>query len=372
MIGVMLGRRASRPDGGSIGGRPLRVLAAPPGDPDGTAAIYLLYAALDDLGVEVRAGFTFAHLTGVDICHLHFPEYAAMADRPIRRAADVGLFFGKLLLLKLFGVKLIWTVHNLYPHDLLPRRSMRLFYFVLFQLLDGLIFLSRSSRTLCYGRYREARRLPASVVPSAHFRSLYAPFSDGAACAVPRNPDTLLFFGMIRPYKGLDQLVSAFGRCRGDHLRLVCAGAAYAEAPYMVEIGRLAAQDARVDLRIGWVSRSETVALFRATALVVLPYRHFFNSGVAMIAVSLDRPVLVPASPCSLELQQQVGSDWVMTYEGELTPEVLVRGLAWARSARAGSPHLVDFERDVIARDTLAFYHRVRRSQATSAAPPAE
>lgn len=350
---------------------PLRVLAAPASSRDGTAAIYLLYEAMDDLGVEVLAGFTAANVMCADICHLHFPEYAAVADNPLQRSVDVGAFLGKLVLLKLCGAKLIWTVHNLYPHDMPQRRSMRLFYSTLFRLLDGLIFLSQASRTLCYQQYPPARDLPAIVAPSVHFRSIYGADAGDAERVVPRDPSAFLFFGLIRPYKGLDQLIAAFRACQGEELRLVCAGAAFDAPSYVEHVSALAHQDSRINLRIGWVSRPDTVPLFRAAALVVLPYRDFLNSGVAMIAFSLDRPVLAPATPSSLELRQMVGSDWVMTYEGDLTPEVLQRALAWARDDRAGPPDLTAFDPDAIARSTLAFYRQVRQRDRSSAGPRA-
>ena len=94
--------------------------------------------------------------------------------------------------------------------------------------------------------------------------------------------------------------------------------------------------------------------------MVVLPYRDLLNSGVGILALSLDRPVLMPETPSSLELRNDIGSEWVMTYEGELTPQVLSRALAWAMEARTGSPDLTAFDPDAVARRTLDFYLRVR------------
>ena len=338
--------------------RSLRVLPAPRGTRDGVAAIWVLCEALERLGVEFADGSPSGTLENIDICHMHWPEYAMGADGAWQRLIDAGRFFGKLALMKMYGARLIWTAHNIYPHDTAPRRSLEVFYCLLFHLLDGLIFLNEASRDLFYRRHPRSRTCTAAVIPLAHVRSIFADVAETGL----RKPDSrqLLFFGVIRPYKGLDRLVTAFGALADSRARLVCAGAAFANPDYMNWIVQRAAADARIDLRIGWVPERETATLFAASAVVVLPYRDLLNSGVSILALSLDRPVLMPETPSSLELRNDIGSEWVMTYEGELTPQVLSRSLAWAMEARTGSPDLSAFDPDAVARRTLDFYLRVR------------
>ena len=55
-----------------------------------------------------------------------------------------------------------------------------------------------------------------------------------------------------------------------------------------------------------------------ATDLVVLPYRDILNSGSAVLALSFDRPVLVPRRGSLGDLQNHVGRQWVRTYEGDI------------------------------------------------------
>src|SRR4029079_12745051 len=67
---------------------------------------------------------------------------------------------------------------------------------------------------------------------------------------------------------------------------------------------------------------------FRAARVVVLPYRRILNSGAALLALSFDRRVVVPASGSLVELQAQVGEGWVSTYDGPMRPEVVEHALA--------------------------------------------
>lgn len=189
--------------------RSLRVLPAPRGTRDGGAAIWVLYEALERLGVELADGSTRGALENIDICHMHWPEYAMGADRAWQRMIDAGRFLGKLALMKMHGARLIWTAHNIYPHDTPPRRSLEAFYFLLFHLLDGLIFLNEASRDLFHRRHPRSRTCTAAVIPAAHVRSIFADVAETGS----READSrqFLFFGVIRPYKGLDRLMTAFG-----------------------------------------------------------------------------------------------------------------------------------------------------------------
>jgi glycosyltransferase involved in cell wall biosynthesis len=98
----------------------------------------------------------------------------------------------------------------------------------------------------------------------------------------------------------------------------------------------------------------------RAADVVVLPYSRIQNSGSAILALSADRPVVVPAIGAMTELRQQVGSNWVYTFEGDLTAEVLDDVAAWLRDADRGeSPDLSGLAWPAIATQTLAAYRAV-------------
>ena len=49
----------------------------------------------------------------------------------------------------------------------------------------------------------------------------------------------------------------------------------------------------------------------------MLPYRHLHNSGVALLALSLDRPILVPSTTTTELLREEAGDGWVFTYASD-------------------------------------------------------
>jgi glycosyltransferase involved in cell wall biosynthesis len=104
----------------------------------------------------------------------------------------------------------------------------------------------------------------------------------------------LLFFGYIRPYKGLANLIEAMGILRDRmEARLLVVGEFYEERePYLRLVERLGLSE-RVRFVDRYVGNEEVQPFFTASDLVVLPYVSATQSGIAQIALSFDRPVVV-------------------------------------------------------------------------------
>jgi D-inositol-3-phosphate glycosyltransferase len=109
---------------------------------------------------------------------------------------------------------------------------------------------------------------------------------------------TLLFFGHIGPYKGTDLLVSAFEllTARRGRYRLIIAGRPKPGAPqYWLDLqSRLQpfVDDGRVILDIRHIADEDTEQYFMAADVLVLPYRHIFQSGVLFLGYRYGLPVV--------------------------------------------------------------------------------
>ncbi len=103
---------------------------------------------------------------------------------------------------------------------------------------------------------------------------------------------TLLFFGLIREYKGLDILLEAFRELPEDY-QLVVAGEPYGPFdPYQQIIDTLPGKD-RVKVFPDYIRDSRVKDFFSAADLVVLPYRSATQSGIGSIACHFGVPLLV-------------------------------------------------------------------------------
>jgi len=103
---------------------------------------------------------------------------------------------------------------------------------------------------------------------------------------------TLLFFGLIRDYKGLDILLEAFRTLPEDY-QLVIAGEPYGSfEKYQTLIDSLPGKD-RVHVFPDYIRDSEVKTFFCSADLAVLPYRSATQSGISSIAYHFDLPMVV-------------------------------------------------------------------------------
>jgi glycosyltransferase involved in cell wall biosynthesis len=102
----------------------------------------------------------------------------------------------------------------------------------------------------------------------------------------------LLFFGFVRPYKGLDLLIDALSSLNGQSIMLTIAGEFWSGADEIKQrIEQLGLAD-MVELRPRYHSEEETAELFARADVVVLPYRAATGSGIIPLAYHYGKPVI--------------------------------------------------------------------------------
>ena len=103
---------------------------------------------------------------------------------------------------------------------------------------------------------------------------------------------TILFFGLIREYKGLDILLEAF-RLLDDSYQLIIAGEPYGSfEKYRAIIDSLPGKD-RIYLSLKYIKDSEVTDYFSAADVAVLPYRSATQSGISSVSYHFEVPMIV-------------------------------------------------------------------------------
>jgi glycosyltransferase involved in cell wall biosynthesis len=202
------------------------------------------------------------------------------------------------------------------------------------------------------GRLRELGIENVHVIPHGAFDALAA--VDGQPPLEPRGGPVVLFFGLIRPYKGVDVLLDAWRRTeRPDGAELWVVG-----KPRM-DAGFIAGPGVRTALR--FVSGAELAGAFRAADVVVLPYREIDQSGVLFTALAFGKPLVLSAVGGFPEIAATGAAELVPPADADALAEALtellgdegkrVRMAAAARAAATGP-----YSWDAIAERTLALY----------------
>ena len=199
--------------------------------------------------------------------------------------------------------KTIALVHNMMPHE--PSILDKLFapYFVASQ--DGFIALSESVKediekiesSLPCGEGRGGVS-PVSVSPHPIYDHYGERMSKPEACQalnIPSDKQYMLFFGLVRAYKGLDLLLDAFATIKDQlpSLQLIIAGEFYEhEDKYRSQIAANKLSD-RVILRNEFIPDADLRKYFGAADLIVQPYKSATQSGVTQVAFHFEKPMLV-------------------------------------------------------------------------------
>jgi beta-1,4-mannosyltransferase len=310
----------------------LRVLAWPAFKNRGPYNV-LLYGNMQELGATVEEFSAWRILSRrYDIVHVHWPEYCVNG-----RGALASLFwscalFGAMCWVRLRGGKVIWTVHNLQSHLQQHPTIERYFWKIFTAFLNGYISLTATGVEQARHRHPSLRTKPGFVIPHGNIREAYPGVEVSREEArlrlgIAQSAKVVGFFGSVERYKGIIELVETFSALEDTCAVLCVAGKCYMEAHERKRIEDIAARDRRIVLRLEYIPDADVAPYIRAADLVVVPFRKILNSGSAVLALSLDRPVLVPAKGSMTELQQFAGAEWVSLYLGELTSETLQQHL---------------------------------------------
>lgn len=354
--------------------QPLRVLAWPAYDNrTGNPYNRLLYEAVEDEGVVVDEFTPERVLTGTyDLWHMHWPEdFLGIRDLVGATTRVVGLLL-LMLVARMRGMRIVWTIHNLGPHERRHPQLERLFWTFFIPQIDGFISLSEAGLGQAEARFPSLRDVSGFVVPHGHYRTAYPKglSKEGARDRLGLATDdrVMLYVGRIRPYKNVSRLIRAFRRIEHERARLLVVGEPDDEVLRMT-VAAEAAQDDRVLDELRFVPDDELPVYLSAADLVVLPYRDILHSGTALLALSFDRPILVPELGAMGELRTHVGEDWVRTYAGPLTSDALQDGLDWAEATPHddSAPMLDALAWPNLARKTIMAYQAVVQADAESA-----
>jgi D-inositol-3-phosphate glycosyltransferase len=210
-------------------------------------------------------------------------------------------FFDRTLLLlyyKLLGKKVLFTAHNVNiakrdgKDSILNRLTLQIQY----RLTDHIFVHTERMKRELIDEYGVQENLVTVIpfginnaLPNTKLTEVEAKHRLG----IRDDERTILFFGRIAPYKGLEYLIDAFRSIAnsGDY-RLVVAGEPDAREDYWRPILAATRDQNGVLLRAEFIPDPETEVYFKAADVLVLPYRSIFQSGVLFLSYSFGLPVL--------------------------------------------------------------------------------
>ena len=258
----------------------------------------LLTEALTDAGIEIKdlSHGKFMLKVGKarrgDIVHVHWFHHAYRHRNPIVSILKSFILIVTLVYMRFRRIDLVWTIHNLYPHDSKRRPAERFMRSLICRFSTGLIVASESIKRKVIQEFGVSER-KLHVVKHGHYLDVYKPKGQ---CVrelydIDKDDDVFLFLGAIKPYKGVDDLVKAFRAMRTEHTHLIIAGKADAELESYLQGLR---QEEGIILMPGFIPDEEVADLMNAADALVLPYKEITTSGSAILGLTFRKLVVMP------------------------------------------------------------------------------
>lgn len=190
-------------------------------------------------------------------------------------------------------IKVVGLLDNVIPHE--RRIGDRLFARYMIKSLDG--YVAMSEAVLGDAKSFDDTK-PYALTP----HPLYDNFGEKVTREVAiqtlgLDADTryILFFGLIRDYKGLDLLLRAFAdeRLRNKRVKLIVAGEFYSNAELYERLERELDLAGHIVWYKEFIPADRVRHFFAAADLVAQPYKSATQSGITQIAYHFERPMLV-------------------------------------------------------------------------------
>lgn len=272
----------------------------------------LLATGMADHGVEVAFtdfGERNFHLLRAikryptaQVLHLHWiqPYFSSIfwSGNKWKAKARIALMVLDVIAVRALGKRVMWTVHNTISHESPDTEREILARRWLARTVSGLIFHSNEACSEVEQRLKLKLAPRAFIVPHGNYIDTYRPDPQRTEAlrselALDHTHTVIIFFGALRRYKGISQLLEAF-RCVDDPtLRLVIAG-----RPFDIETEQEIQQAANLDPRIrpilGFVPETDVQPLFSIASIAAIPFERTLTSGSAVLAMSMGTALLLP------------------------------------------------------------------------------
>lgn len=210
--------------------------------------------------------------------------------------------FALLLILRMLRVKVVYTAHNVFPHDEHERRAlgMKFVFKCIYRFVDRIITHSPRDRdeiaatfdihpekieTIRHGNYDFFPK--ASKQGTKALRARYR---------ISEDRTVILCFGALRRYKGVHKLISSFASFGGQEkgMTLLIVGSK-SDDRYFEELSGLISEHELGDsvILVGdYIAFDKVADYFGIADIVALPYEHIYDSGVLRLAFSFHKPVM--------------------------------------------------------------------------------
>lgn len=273
----------------------------------------LLYRRFGGSGIAVapilkpekfRGLLDFQRMASTTSLHLHWNSWMTLGAVEEARARSVGLgMAARLERLRDKGVNVVWTVHNVYPHDAV---HVDVELEIQQRVADAanVVHVMSTSTVDAMNGYVNLDPGKIVVAPHPSYKGAYVDVvtREEARAMLGLGPDEVVFvlFGALKSYKGLDRLLDAVDLLSSGspefRFRVLVAGGADDSLAVREFINR-ALVNPNVLIESSKIPNDRAQYFLRAADIGLVNYERTLNSGAALLYGTFDLPVVAADTP---------------------------------------------------------------------------
>ena len=209
------------------------------------------------------------------------------------------------VLARVFGIRLVYTAHNILPHEESERNAfgLKFSFAMIYRFSNAIIVHSNFAREELIRTFRVD---PGKIRVIDHGNYLFADTGSfdkrrsRESLGIDPDAKVMLHFGAIREYKGIDELLYAFAAVvKGlpEAVLMIVGPALEKKTPERCRmLIKKLGLEAKVVLKEGYVPLDEVPLYFSCCDAAVFPYRRIYSSGALHLAYAFSKPVIAFAT----------------------------------------------------------------------------
>ena len=276
-------------------------------------AEHLMKLGIQVQGVDNRKIFLPTAVTqwSPNILHMHWLHTFFKAPNTAQSLFRLVKFLSGLVILRIMGVKIVWTAHNLKIHENLYPLLDRICTFVIVRLAHAIIAHCEAAKCEIATTLHLKNKDKIFVVPHGNYIGCYENKIEQKearkALNISNSKLVFLFLGLIRPYKGVFELLEAFKQLHDNEVQLVIAGKVWNDELTEQVRQKIESHD-NINFMPGFVPDEQIQVYMNACDVVVFPYRDVLTSGAVILAMSFSRTCIAPRMGCIGEILDNSGA----------------------------------------------------------------
>ncbi|CAM4334874.1 Glycosyl transferase family 1 domain-containing protein [Bordetella tumbae] len=271
----------------------------------------LLYTAIDARYQIVSGTLSKAikrqQATECSIYHIHWEESLFSRCTTVAQAARVRREYVKQLRDYIaIGGKVVWTLHNIKPHEWRFVRTLLSLRKDIAELSHRILVHNQTALSVLQEQTGLVDLSKVTVLPHPAYFDVYESVDRTIERAgrPAANPRTLLCFGLVRAYKGIPDLLRKLPQdfMVQHQLALHICGKPLRADSFLNDLLAQGSERPEITYTLTSIPVEEVAELFRSNAGLILPYHRVLTSGVAVLALTLGVPTIAPNTPAMREL----------------------------------------------------------------------